>query len=401
MLRNYIKEKIQNYYHLILNERSRINTDYENLLKHYSFGVNKSLSYDYHNVKIQTLRYVYSNKNKDHNPEYKYSNSSHKPTLYASCYACMIRSLYGDLDKLSQDEKNEWIQYFDSFQSSEDGLFYDPLLVNKIYHTEDWWGARHLALHMIIAYSALGGKPKYDFIFLKPFYDPDYVVKWLESCDWKERIAYTGNEVMNIGCLLQYSRDFFQNTGAGTGAKTMIEWLEKTINPETGMWGNLPPDNPYNISQIVQGAYHFYPLFFYDQKEIPFKERAIDLCLKTQNTLGGFGAQLNSSACEDIDSINPLIRFSGETDYRKEDIDLALKRAYPWVLANMNDDGGFVFRRNEAFEYGHQEMYSGYNESSMFATWFRTLCLAYLTNHLKNTEIYSLQKVPGYEIPLG
>jgi len=31
-----------------------------------------------------------------------------------------------------------------------------------------------------------------------------------------------------------------------------------------------------------------------------------------------------------------------------------------YFLAHMNSDGGFVFRRNESFCYGHEEMYSGY-----------------------------------------
>jgi hypothetical protein len=125
------------------------------------------------------------------------------------------------------------------------------------------------------------------------------------------------------------------------------------------------------------------------------------MLLSTQNVLGGFGVTLNSSACEDIDSIYPLIRFSSATNYRRDDIDLALKRAFPWVLANMNSDGGFVFRRNESFCYGHEEMYSGYNESSMFATWFRTLCLAYLINYLELSNQFKIQNIPGLECGNG
>lgn len=370
-----------------------------NLLDFYAKGVSASLSYNFLKDKERTLDYVSSNKVGDHIAEYRYCHSSSKPHIYASCYACMIRSLYGGLDTLSQDEKQAWVSYFDSFQSPKDGLFYDPALTNQIYATEDWWGARHLALHLIIAYSALGSRPRYDFSFLEPFYDPEYVVKWLISRDWRERVAYTGNEIMNYGCLLQYSRDFFQNKEAGVGLQAMMDWLEDTICPETGMWGRLPTDNPHHTSQVVQSAYHIYPLFFYDQRDIPFKEKAVDLLLSTQNALGGFGVTLNSSACEDIDSIDPLIRFSCATDYRRDDIDLALKRAFPWVLTNMNSDGGFVFRRNEAFCYGHEEMYSGYNDSSMFATWFRTLCLAYLRSYFEIGD-FNVQRVPGYEIKM-
>jgi len=338
---------------------------------------------------------------RDNIAEYRYSDSTQKPNLYASCYACMIRSLYRDLDTFSQEEKNEWVTYFNSFQSPEDGLFYDPVLNNDLYLKEDWWGARHLALHMIIAYSALDSRPKYDFSFLEPFYDSHYVTSWLESRNWGEKIAFTGNEVMNYGCLLQYSRDFFNNEKAGRGFSSMIEWLKYKINPETGMWGVLPINNHENVSQLVQGAYHFYPLFFYDKKGTPFMEKAIDMCLKTQNKMGGFGIRLNSSACEDIDSIDLLIRFSQKTHYRDDEISLSLKKAFTWILANQNSDGGFVFQRNNPFCYGHEEMYSGINESSMFATWFRTLCLAYLVKYLGLNEDYNIQRLPGYEINIG
>ena len=119
--------------------------------------------------------------------------------------------------------------------------------------------------------------------------------------------------------------------------------------------------------------------------------------LATQNQLGGYGVKLNSSACEDIDSIEPLIRLTKINDYKRLIIKQSLHRALPWLLTNMNEDGGFVFRRNEAFVYGHEEMSSGVNESSMFATWFRTLCLAYLINYLNSKSVYQLNRVPGYE----
>ena len=113
------------------------------------------------------------------------------------------------------------------------------------------------------------------------------------------------------------------------------------------------------ISHRLSKVEIIYPLFFNDQRNILFKEKATDLLLSIQNILGEFDATLNSSACEDIDMIDPRIRFSHVTNCRREDIDRALKRAFPWVLANMNNDGGFVFNRNESFYYGHEEIYSG------------------------------------------
>ncbi len=60
----------------------------------------------------------------------------------------MTLSLLGDLENLPREMKYDWCQYFDSFQSADDGLFYDPLLDSTLYRTSDWWGSRHLALQM-------------------------------------------------------------------------------------------------------------------------------------------------------------------------------------------------------------------------------------------------------------
>jgi len=46
-----------------------------------------------------------------------------------------------------------------------------------------------------------------------------------------------------------------------------------------------------------------------------------------------FGVPLNSSACEDIDSIDPLVRFSFVTDYRKEDIYKPLRSQFRGYLS--------------------------------------------------------------------
>lgn len=64
-----------------------------------------------------------------------------------------------------------------------------------------------------------------------------------------------------------------------------------------------------------------------------------------------------------------------------------LRRALPWVLVNMNDDGGFVFRRGEKFVYGHERMSSERDKSAMFPTWFRTLSLAYLAQALPDSVV--------------
>lgn len=328
-------------------------------------------------IRERTLTYIESMRLKE-KPygQYRYSQSQNKPILYASCYAALTRHLYHDLDNLTENQKKEWINYIQSFQC-EDGLFRDPAVDNEIAEDSDWWGWRHLTLHALMALSALGAIAKKRFQIVNSFKNTDSVIKWLEGCDWIVDPAATSNKVQNYFTILQYARDFHGEAWADKTLQVAYEWLEEKQDPKTGLWG-VRFDTPLTLSNGVQTGYHIWLLFFYDRRPIQYIERIIDSCLKTQNKLGGFGVPLNSSACEDIDSIDPLVRLYFMSNYRREDIKSSLWKSIPWILVNLNEDGGFVFRRGEPFVYGHQLMSSNKDESAMFPTWFRTLSLAYL-----------------------
>ena len=332
-------------------------------------------------MRVRTLSYIESMRLKN-SPygQYLYSKSASKPGLYASCYAALTRHLYNDLDNLSQYQKRDWIDYIQSFQC-EDGLFRDNSIQNKIVETEVWWGYQHLLPHVLMALNALGTKAKKRLLLIEKYKDERYLKEYLENLDFNQGVANTSNELQNLGVALQYARDFHGDFCCQKPLDTLFEFLDKKQCPDNGLYGSQF-DNGYWLSQGVQAGYHFWLLYFYDNRRINFKEKIIDSVLKTQNILGGYGYQLNSSACEDIDSIDPLFRFSLSNN-KKYEIENSFQRALPALIHNFNSDGGWVFRRHEAFKYGHPEMYSKENESSMFATWFRTLGLAYCIEGLK------------------
>jgi hypothetical protein len=311
----------------------------------------------------------------------------------------MTLSLLGKLDSLSTDQKLGWIEYFNDFQSQADGLFYDPVVDSELFRKEDWWGARHLALHMVSAYTDLGSRPKHPFRFLTEYYNQSRLKNWLDQVDWSGAIPHEydiDNQIMNIGCLLQYQRDEWRDEQASETVAYIQKYLLEKINPETGMWCYYDIQDPDQLSRMVQFAYHLFPLFFYDHVSLPYPDKVVQFVLRTQNALGGFGVASNSSACEDIDSIDILIRLSPSVPDRKKEIDAAFKKAIPWILCNQVDDGGFVFRLNEPLVYGHSEMSSERNQGAMFPTWFRTLSLAYVAIHF-SLEGYSIKPSPGLE----
>ena len=338
-------------------------------------------------IRHRTLSYIESNRK----PGICFGAYSYKsggpPLLYASCYAALTKHLYNDLDAMPKSSLQEWISYIQGFQK-DNGLFLDPMIETPLAEEVDWWGWRHLTLHALMALAALGGLAEKRFEILKPFKKKGYFSTWLESRNWRLDPASVSNEIQNHAVMLQYARDFQRETWCEDSLQEMFDWLDKMQDPETGLWGECF-NNKRRLSNGVQTGYHLWLLYFYDSRPIHHVDRIIDSCLATQNKRGGFGVPLNSSACEDIDSIDPLVRFSFLTDYRKEDIRQALEKSIPWILVNANPDGGWVFRRYEAFQYGHELMRAEAEESSMFPSWFRTLALAYLGKILMGTAIGS------------
>ena len=362
-------------------------------------------------VRRRTLAFVERNRLPEGGPgAYRYSDSVAKATLYSSTYAAMTRSLYGDLDRLPQAERTAWVEYLNSHQD-DDGLFRDPLIFGQGWYSDDplWCGRAHLSCHVVTALACLGGAASKPFAWLCRWHDPDRMVRWLEARDWGGRVATSGNEIMNVGTLLQYSRDVHGDLRAGEAVGVLLEWLSTNhVSPETGVWGGGDISDAVARSHAVQAAYHWWPLFFYDGVAIPYLERAIDTVLATRNPAGGFGwgvhnptEPLKSSACEDIDSIDPLCRMMRRTTYRRDAIRAALSRAYDWVLTNQASDGGFVFVRDRVFEYGHPELRGDANRGAMFPTWFRTLSLALigkaLSDHRPGRIAWEFARCPGYQ----
>jgi hypothetical protein len=316
---------------------------------------------------------------------YRYATGSTVPTLYSSCYAAMVRHLLGDLECLSAVEREAWAAYLQGHQD-DDGLFRDPVIFDQGWFRGDPLdcGRPHLTSHVVAALACLEATAAKAMAWLDPWRDPDALVCWLEARDWGKCVAWTGNEIMNIGVLLQYARDFHNDERAGKAVTVLLEWLASHhLNPASGVWGDVDTRDPIWRSHAVQAAYHWWPLFFYDGVQIPHLERAIDTVLATQNPSGGFGWGVHnpaerfiSSACEDIDSIDPLCRMMQLSDYRRTDIEAALEKAADWVLTNQMPDGGFVFIRDVPFEYGHPAMRGEVNQGAMFPTWFRLLSLA-------------------------
>ena len=340
--------------------------------------------------RASTLDYIESMRLKDGtHGRYRYAAAMPEATLYSSTYAAMTRSLYRDLDTLTQQQRKEWIEYLQAHQDY-DGLFRDPLIFGAGWYKDDpeWCGRRHLSCHVVTALTCLGAVAAKPLVCLEPFYDKTRLSAWLAERDWS-KADFVGNEVLNVGTLLQYARDFQKEPRASDAVRVLLDWLtQHHLDSGTGLWGTYDPATGPGLSRGVMGAYHFWLLYFYDRVPVPHAEAAIDHVLRTQGGKdNGFGQGVHgprSSACEDIDSIDPLARLI-EISGRRDDITRALRRAEDHVWKHQNDDGGFTWIRGTKFEYGHPLLSSPVDGSGMFPTWFRTLSLAYLGSALPSS----------------
>jgi len=368
-------------------------------------GVENYLSWSYDAEKARLLACL--EKRRAGAFTYTFSISASVPTVYSSAYACMILGLVGELETLSAKDRRKWADYFDSFQSEKDGFFRDPALMDGGFESGGaWgggWGMWHLAAHLAIVYGRLGFRPKHRLTFLDPFFDPAHLETWLGRFDFSANVWSQSNHIMNLYSLLEFARDFMGETRAGPPLERIAEWLLERQNAATGMWHTYDASAYPNLGDAIRGAYHFFPLFSYENRSVPFRERVIDAVLSSQNSWGAFeNEKCPAGACEDIDAVEPLVRFSRMTGYRREEALLSARRSLVWVFSCRNADGGYESSPENGCAYGgHPFTSSAPGESNLFATWFRTLTIAYLADFTGLPNGYQVGRFPGYEITLA
>ena len=213
-----IKEIISILDNTVFNLPTKNKKDYDFLIdKIINQGTPSAIDFDFETIKEETLLFVEKMRVTDSFFKYKFASSQQKENIYSSVYACLIYDMYGEIEKLKDTQKQEWVDYFDSFQKPNDGLWYDANLKNQHYDNSDWWGARHLAVHIIAAYAALGAKPKYKISYVEKYYDKSYLYSWLDCFDWNGFFDHSNdvdNKIMNIAVIMQYNREFFDDVEA-------------------------------------------------------------------------------------------------------------------------------------------------------------------------------------------
>lgn len=305
-------------------------------------------------------------------------------TLYASCFAVMILHYVHRLETLSQDDKERWIHYINSFWDQETGLYIGPEIVrdemtSKKHSYEHI--TMHLCAHVLPALKLLGGKPVGKLTFVHRFLEPDYLNTWLEQRNMQEAWL-EGNNLLFVLQFLIYLRDEKLREEAGQALDTIFAWLDRNVDPATGLWGT---NQDCSHLAAMCGGYHQLVAYDYEDRPIRYPEKLADTTLSLQHRDGGFNPRGGGGACEDVDAVYILVNRYQQSPYRRDDIIKAVKANLKHLLTMQNQDGGFVSSRKREFSHmGLKKTYSDQNCSNMFSTWFRLHTIALISQIYNN-----------------
>ena len=331
---------------------------------------------------------------------YRFSKNCFKPTCYNLIFVLLIKHLLNIRD----DTINEEIKLLLKYQE-KDGYFRDKNINSKYTNSNlGGWGWEHLTLHAIMVLSLYDVKSNFEIPIFYNIKNSEDLKRWLGEMDTELQAVEAGNRIQNFITSIQYKRDFESFVDTNSYINQIYDFLNKHQNSVNGLFGKEYDSNKDLMHGII-GAYHLWLLYFYDEKEIRNIDKIIDSLITNQNLSGGFGIYLNSSACEDIDTVDPLVRFYFQNKDKKQEVKIikCLDRFLPSLIKNFNDDGSWVFRRNEACYLFSRNMYSDPNNGNLFYTWFRLLTLGYMSKVMGKTNKsfwnfkFNFKNVPGHQ----
>lgn len=351
-------------------------------------------------------------------------------TIFCTCFALFILDLFKETKQFSDNEREQWISYIQGFQNKEHGYF-EPQVY---YHTDKERNRYQLTSFCLSALRILGAEPRFPLKFIEQWKTPDDVKKYLYERGCHEGKPGSGNKAMFLAIFLIYE---YERTGESHLLDKINAWFEfhnETQNRK-GFWGT---DLRSHYLHGLQNGFHQFIIYFYWQKEVPKINRIIDVALMSQDRRGFFAPTPGGEACHDYDAIHILIMAHRITDYRKDEIEVCLSKAFDAILNTRNSDGGFCqskckltsvidFFRYVPFYFSKSSSYLWYyraraclatllkwknliytgwtekprfwNESNLWDTWFRCLALAEIAHVINDKTVEDFRSVNFHKTP--
>jgi hypothetical protein len=236
-----------------------------------------------------------------------------------------------------EEKRDMWIKSIQNFQNPKTGWFKQGLWNYDNLHFKE-----HRTAFATSALKLLGGSPKYKLRLSKKLNNKKSVEKWLKGTEWGLLFWPGSHRGGGVGAYYATSgdlphKDFF---------KWYFDWLDKEADPEVGFWrrGWIHKINKNRLTKNeLGGAIHFYWVYEFMDRPIPFPEKVIDSTLAIQNEFGLWDKDV--SYCVDLDGIFCLTRCCKQANgYKKEDIKEAIIKYLDYTVPTLNDRD-FLFSR--------------------------------------------------------
>ncbi len=306
-------------------------------------------------------------------------------TLYGTCYSALTL-YYLDDKHIPDPATSEFIQNC----QRPTGEYIGPELDSFIPPPGTKHDREHLILHstcQALATSLHFGIPvQHKLSFVYPFCEPSYLEKWLDNRDFSDA-WFEGNNLLSIGQLLVYLRDFEKYPPAASAVELWFNWLDSHVDPSSGLWLEK---GKTSLANAIYGGYHQLLVYYHENHKITNPGALVDAALSLQHIDGSFSPSGNGGACEDVDCVDILVNIYKRYPYRRGDIRYALKRCLRHILSIQNPNGGFPYRRDRNQSHmGIPGTSAGPNVSTAFATWFRIHTLALIAQVLPDEKVFA------------
>ncbi len=342
------------------------------------------------------------------------------PSPFATIFSIFIKDLLNY--KFEEEERIFLINYLQSLQDSETGLFFSN---NKNSYANPFYVKECLQFTTFVlsALSILDSDPKYQI--KHNIKSCDDVYSYLDKIGVKDGKIGSGNFAMFLGIFLSLDK-------INSGSNLIDNWFDyhnKNYNTKNGFWtSGIKAQSQWSY----QNGLHQLIIYEYWNQDTPNHRKSIDIILKNVDKNGTFALLPGGGACCDYDAVH-LLNFLGiQKDYKADEIILILKNTYNQILSSQDKISFcennyahklsfpkdlyffynnnllstafrirefFGMKKNKFYHYPHWsnfpiKIYS----SDLWSIWFRLITIAEIENIILGNRQWKFQKFPGLGI---
>jgi hypothetical protein len=253
--------------------------------------------------------------------DYSYQKGRGIPDLYGSSDVLMTLYAINDLN-LTKTQTKAWMGRLQSFQDPRSGWFKEA----ETLHFKE-----HSTAYCIAALYLLGGRPAFPLKFLKHMDTKRKLWRWLFWQLWS-LIWITSHRGPGVAAALAMAGE-----APESWFDWFFEWCDRKADPKTGYWRLGVIHKLGMISKHeMAGAFHFYYIYEYFKRLLPYPEKIVDWTLRLQHKNGLWDKKV--PYCIDLDGVYSLTRASrAANDYRQRDVTRALAKTLATMVKCLNN----------------------------------------------------------------